>query len=127
MKTVKQVLELCEQTGAWYGIKIEKFDQRNGLGDTVLHTVCSWGRLESVKLLVEAGADVNAKGDHDSTPLFNAITGKNPEVISFLISVGADPKISNSLGWHLLEYAKNVSAPQSILQILEMHSKKKKW
>lgn len=125
MKTVEQVFELCEKTGSWYGIKIENFNQRNVLGDTVLHTVCSWGNLEPVKLLVAAGADVNAKGDHESTPLFNAITGKNPDVVSFLIGVGADPKIVNGLDWQLLDYARNVSAPKAILQILEKHSKMK--
>lgn len=87
--------------------------------DTVLHTVCSWGDLEAVKILISAGANVNAKGDQGATPLFNAVIGENPDVISFLLKSGADPKIANNYNRQVLDYAKNVSASPLILQLFE--------
>lgn len=123
MKTIEEVYRLCAQTGAWYGVKINNFNQRNFMEDTVLHTVCSWGDIAAVKVLVAAGADINAKGDQGATPLFNAVIGKSPEVVAFLLISGADPDIANSYGRQVLEYAKNISAPSEILELLERKEK----
>lgn len=94
--------------------------------DTVLHTVCSWGDLDSVKVLVAAGADVNAKGDQGATPLFNAVIGENPEVVSFLLGSNADPNITNDYKRSVLDYAKNVASPASIVSLLEKATSLKK-
>ncbi|MDY6993116.1 MAG: ankyrin repeat domain-containing protein [Pseudomonadota bacterium] len=115
---VQEILALCESTGGWYGIKIISLNDRNHLGDTPLHTACSWGELEPVKQLVFAGADVNARGDHGSTPLFNAVIGESPEVIKFLLQSGANVKIKNDMGWSVLSYAKNISAPKDVIDAL---------
>ncbi len=115
---LREVLMLCEETGGWYDIEVTKLDQKNDLGDTPLHTVCSWGRLEPVKVLIEAGAAVNARGDKGGTPLFNAVIGKNVDVVRFLIDSGADVKIKNDWGRTVLNYAKNTSAPEELIKIL---------
>ena len=126
MKTIEEIYRLCAQTGAWYGVEINRFDQRNFMEDTVLHTVCSWGDINAVKVLVAAGADVNAKGDQGATPLFNAVIGKNSDVVAFLLKSGADPGIANSYRRQVLEYAKNVSASFAILDLLERAANRKK-
>ncbi|MRV75349.1 hypothetical protein GJ700_26890 [Duganella sp. FT92W] len=127
MKTIEEIYKRCAQTGAWYGIEITSFAQRNFMEDTVLHTVCSWGDLESVKVLVAAGADVNAKGDQGATPLFNAVMGENPEVVSFLLESNADPNIPNDYKRYVLDYAKNVASPASIVSVLEKAKGLKKF
>lgn len=71
---VKKVLEECSHCGAWYGQKINSLNDRNSLNDTPLHTVCSWGDIKPVEILISAGANINSKGDQGNTPLFNAIT-----------------------------------------------------
>lgn len=124
MLTVEEIYRRCEKTGAWYGVAITHFDQRNFLDDTVLHTVCSWGELDAVKTLVAAGANVNARGDQGVTPLFNAVIGENADVISFLLKSGADPRIPNNYKRLVLDYAKNVGAPLFIVQLLEKATKK---
>lgn len=124
-KLIQDVYSRCEKTGAWYGVEISHFDQRNFMGDTVLHTVCSWGELTPVEALVNAGADVNAKGDQGGTPLFNAVIGGNPDVVAFLLKAGADVNIPNDYERLVLEYAKNVSAPAPLLKLLETASKGK--
>jgi ankyrin repeat protein len=115
---LRETLRRCESAGGWYDIKIISLNDRNHLGDTPLHTICSWGELEPVKQLIAAGADINAKGDHGSTPLFNAVIGRNAEVVSFLLKSGANPKIKNDWGRTALEYAKNISASKYIIKAL---------
>lgn len=126
IETIEDVYRLCEKTAAWYGEEIINFCQRNFMEDTVLHTVCSWGELNPVEVLVRAGADVNAKGDQGATPLFNAVIGKSPEVVAFLLKAGADVNIANDYGRLVLDYAKNVSAPFSVVKLIENASKPKK-
>src|SRR5262245_27003036 len=82
--------EMC-QDRAWYGQHISDLDSRNAIGDSPLHTICSWGEVESVEVLLTAGAKVNALGDRGCTPLFNAVVGGNEKVVALLLENGADP------------------------------------
>ncbi len=117
-EALQKTLSQCKSTGGWYGFELTSLTDRNYLGDTPLHTVCTWGELEPVKQLITAGADVNAKGDGGSTPLFNAVMGENSQVISLLIKSGANPKIKNDLGRTALDYAKNTSASEDVIKAL---------
>lgn len=63
---------------------------RPGWGDPPLHKVCYYGFAEAAKLLLEAGADVNGKGEKDSTPFIEAAASLNPDLLNLLISKGAD-------------------------------------
>ncbi len=68
-------------------------------GSTLLHVAAEYGNLDSAKMLVFMGADVNAAAqiDHDGiggqSPLFHAVTQFNDfgiDVARFLIESGAD-------------------------------------
>ena len=118
MMTLQEVLNRCARTGAWAGTTISSLDDRNELGDTPLHTVCSWGKLEAVKLLVAAGADINAEGDRGATPLFNAIIGGDEKVVAFLLSQGADKKRKIFGTTTAAEYARNTGANANIIRLL---------
>ena len=66
-------------------------------------------------------ADLNARDDQEQTPLFEAVeSNDNIEVISFLISNGADPTAINDCEESLLEYCENrdgsVKAVQKIIR-----------
>ena len=50
------------------------------------------GRLETVKILLAAGADINQVEANDITPLITAITNNHPDVATYLIEQGADIK-----------------------------------
>lgn len=43
-----------------------------------------WGNLEIVKLLVESGADVNAKCDSGETALYNAVINDHHQIADYL-------------------------------------------
>ena len=50
------------------------------------------GRMETVRMLLDAGADINSRDANDITPLIAAITNNHPEVARYLIERGADIK-----------------------------------
>lgn len=58
-------------------------------GLTLLHKASAIGNIDVVKHLVSKGAEVNAKGKEDFTPLHMAM-GKNVEIAKYLVSRGAD-------------------------------------
>jgi len=112
------VLERCLGTAAWFGEEQIDINSVNLMDDTPLHTVCSWGEVESARILIEAGADVNAKGDIGGTPLFNAVIGGNPRVVELLISSGADKTLRNDHNWSVLGFAQSTGSSEAILSIL---------
>ena len=57
-------------------------------------------------MLLDAGADLNARNNDDSTPLHIAARwGRNPAVIIALLEGGADPKQRNDEGVLPYEWA----------------------
>jgi ankyrin repeat protein len=67
-------------------------------GDSCLHIAAGRGDLHAVKLLVEAGMDVNLRGDLGNTSLHYARKHAHDDVVQFLISHGALPHLVNELG-----------------------------
>jgi uncharacterized protein len=64
-----------------------KVDVRNRYGDTPIMLAALNGRVEIVKKLRAAGADLNPKG---WTPLIYAATGGHESIVEYLIAQGAD-------------------------------------
>jgi hypothetical protein len=72
-----------------YGADLER---RNEDGEVALGYACSWGHLEAVKALVEAGADVNAIEEHPTNGFRNTpldCTWRSPDIAEYLRSKGA--------------------------------------
>ena len=63
----------------------------NTWGDTPLHIVAIWGDTESARILIEAGAEIDACGEDDYTPLHNAIEQGNADMVALLLKAGANP------------------------------------
>ena len=71
-------------------------------GDTPLHHLAS-GRTNDIKgelirVLIEAGADVDAGNYRKMTPLFNAIHGENVDYVRALLQAGANINVRNKSG-----------------------------
>ena len=125
-KEARAVLDRCERTAAWYGVEISRLDQRNYLDDTPLHTTCSWGEAGPVRVLLDAGAKVNARGDRGCTPLFNAVIGESADVVKLLLERGADVSIRSSDGRAVIDYALNTRAPKAVVEALQRASKSRR-
>ncbi len=62
-------------------------------GDTPLHVMVWRKDAYAVKVLVDAGANIDAPGDMGETPLHIAVSQKCPEVIQILLDAGAKTNI----------------------------------
>ncbi|KZM23137.1 uncharacterized protein EKO05_0008430 [Ascochyta rabiei] len=60
----------------------------------VMELASSLKKLESVKILVEAGVSPNLKKDGVYTPLCSAIRDDTPEIVAYLLENGADPNLN---------------------------------
>lgn len=69
-----------------------------GDGYSALHKAVDKGNVEIVKVLIDAGADVNIRtADHfENTPLLLAAYNENLEIVKLLVEAGADIDIDNN-------------------------------
>ena len=62
--------------------------------DISIHKAASTGNIEAVKQHIADGADVNAKSEALTTPLYKAAWGGHKEIAELLIAAGADVNAS---------------------------------
>jgi uncharacterized protein len=74
-------------------------------GLTAMHFAVREGDLDTVKVLVEAGADVNQVSEYGWTPLLTATQNRYYQMGKYLLEQGADPNIANEGGWNPLYIA----------------------
>jgi uncharacterized protein len=67
-------------------------------GMTALSFAAREGRLEAARLLLDAGADVNAPEANGISPLVMAITNRHTPVAALLLARGADPNVADWWG-----------------------------
>jgi hypothetical protein len=86
-------------------------------GFTVLHSAIDRGkpdRLEIMAMLLEAGADINARGINDWTPAHHAAVRNDVEALKFLVESGADLTIRTRIDEYATPLEEAVrSAPQN--------------
>ncbi|XP_052176407.1 uncharacterized protein LOC127790778 [Diospyros lotus] len=61
-------------------------------GDTALHLTCLYGHLPCVQLLLERGANLEAKDEDGAIPLHDACAGGFTEIIELLINSANNPE-----------------------------------
>jgi uncharacterized protein len=71
----------------------------NGGGLTALVFAARQGSLDSARVLVEAGADVNQTTRYGWTPLLTAVQNRHYRLASYFLDHGADPNRANKGGW----------------------------
>jgi uncharacterized protein len=70
-----------------------------GGGLTALVFAAREGDLESARLLLDAGADINQTTEYGWTPLLTATNNRHYVLGKFLLDRGADPNRANKGGW----------------------------
>ncbi len=63
------------------------------------------GDIETAKVLLDAGADVNQATEYGWTPLLVATNNRNYQLGALLLERGANPNLANKGGWHPLYLA----------------------
>ena len=86
---VKGVLNRVRDTADFGYVTFDDVNATNALGDNALHCVCVWGDIEAARVLVEAGININQKGEHGFTPLAVAEDFGHSGVAELLRSLGA--------------------------------------
>lgn len=69
------------------------------IGQTALHVAGIWNAVEAGEVLIELGAEVDARNDMSgATPLHMAATRDRVEFCALLLARGADPGIEDTGG-----------------------------
>lgn len=76
--------------------KRTNLNQTDKYGNTAVIVASRNGRLETVKHLIEKGADPNLKVTNDDTALTLAITNRHPEIVKYLLEKINNPKQKNA-------------------------------
>lgn len=71
---------------------------RNPMRVQPLHAAVGGRSADAVRMLVEAGAPIDAKQQKGFTPLHAAVHQGNVELTTYLLAHGADPKLQNDEG-----------------------------
>ena len=74
-----------------------------------------------VKLLIDAGANVNAVALDGDTPLQFAVAGGHSEIADILLSAGADPELKNQVGFRPIDQLNACPDPKAIQAVFRIH------
>ncbi|HEY8509633.1 MAG TPA: ankyrin repeat domain-containing protein [Steroidobacteraceae bacterium] len=94
-------------------------NQRSADGTTALHWAVYHNDVDTVRRLLKAGANPNAKNDYGSTPMSEAAVVGNVEVLKLLLDAGADVESPNADGQTalmILARTSNVEAAKLLLK-----------
>ena len=91
------------------------------LGYTVLLRAAANGQEAMVRLLVDRGADIEAKGPNHGTPLGYAAEGNYEAIVDFLLIRNANVNAEDEFGWKPLHRALVNRGGERVVQMLLTH------
>lgn len=116
MRTLQQLYEQISAVADFKGVKVNAPNVFGANSVRPIHVAASWGDCEAISMLVDAGADINARGERGFTPLMEAVVQGRVEAVRLIIHLGAKP-IRNDDGLLPSEMAR-LSNKQEALRLL---------
>ncbi len=116
MRTLEQLYEQISAVADFKGIKVNGPNVAGAYSTRPLHVAASWGDCEAISMLVDAGADINARGERGFTPLMEAVVQGRIDAVRLIVHLGAKP-IRNDDGMLPSEMAR-LSNKQDVLGLL---------
>jgi ankyrin repeat protein len=106
------------------GAALNTFD---AIGYTPLHHAAKNRGFEMVRLLLDAGADIDARDEDTNagTTIALAAADSSPRMVEFLLQFGADPNIAGRLGLSAYDRAsqRKDGMEERVQAILRTHSR----
>lgn len=93
--------------------------EREKLNEQLLDSAWERDDFDEVSNLIEAGADVEAKGDVMCTPLMAAAAGGHTHAMRALLDAGANPNVKNKFEYTPLHFAVSSHEPQGVKMLLD--------
>mgnify|MGYP001952137090 FL=1 len=103
------------------GLECASADSLSLFGDRPVHIAASRGDINEIRLILDAGADINCKGEHGYTALHNAVAQGHRAAVEYLLTQGADPDSVNDDGVSAAQLAKLLDEGE-ILHLLEQRA-----
>lgn len=113
--------KLCDAASKGYVVEVQKLLREHPklvnrpgsdeMASTPLHVAVSNNRFEVASVLLEKGADINARNKHGLTPLHLAARNGNTELAQMLLSRNARKDIRDYWGQSALMYATKEGHP----------------
>jgi ankyrin repeat protein len=94
--------------------------------ETPLHIAASRGHFPAVKLLVDRGADLNARDSYGRTPLHTAAATPSFQVVALLVDKKADIQAKDKQGYTPLQIASAAKISWEVVHVLRGASLKTK-
>lgn len=88
-KNLTDVLSSFGHTAEFAGIDLIEPNQQGIFGTRPLGIAATIGDIEAIEILLEAGADIDGKGEDGYTPLHDAVAHGKLEAIRYLLKKGA--------------------------------------
>ena len=92
---------------------------KNLAGRTVMHEAAASGDSELLRMVLQAGADVNAADETGATPLMDAVNADNFTAVEMLLAYHASPMIQNMYGLNAFHVAAMQAGEDVIILLRE--------
>lgn len=95
---------------------IDNLDIADNEGKTALFHACKYGNLNSVKLLIKSGSDINKRDIFGKTILMYAVESENLELIKYLIEdIEVDINEKDDWGQNAIFFATKISVARYLI------------
>ena len=114
MLTFSEVLSDIASAPGFEGIDQIGVATRGANGTTPLHWMALLGDVQAIRLLIEAGANIDAVDNDGCTPIHIAAQWRQTSAVHILKNSGADCTIKNAQGFAPVDVARVEGYPPTI-------------